>query len=261
VFQTLDLFDPFPPNVLDVDYKPGRDMLTTQWLLAGGDDVQAIVAPGREQRGQPLTEAQSSVAAKWHHFTGGGAELDVLAARHDGDTVVGGGVSHSLVGGVWRIDLSNTQLAARHVTSLLANFDHAWTPGGRSLYGFGEYFYNGFGLAGTGPGPVEIDPALAVRLARGDVFSLGRHELAAGVRFEWTPLLTLSPTAIVNLRDGSTFALVQLQYGWRQNLVVYAGVQAGLGPAGTEYGGVAADQLPGRLSPGTRVWLRLARYF
>ena len=137
VFQTLDLFDPFPPDVLDVDYKPGRDMLTTQWLLPGGDDVQAIVVPGRERRGQPLTADQSSVAAKWHHFVDG-AEVDVLAARHDGDAVLGAGLSHSLAGGVWRVDVSHTWLASRHVTSLLANFDRAWAPGRRNLYAFGE---------------------------------------------------------------------------------------------------------------------------
>jgi len=45
VFQVLDLFNPFPPNVLDTDYKPGRDMLTTQWRLPWGD-LQAIVVPG-----------------------------------------------------------------------------------------------------------------------------------------------------------------------------------------------------------------------
>jgi len=260
VFQTLDLFNPFPPNVLDVDYKPGRDMLTTQWLIATGDDVQAIVVPGREDRGQPLTLAQSSVAAKWHHSSGD-AEWDVLLARHDGDAVVGGGVSHSLAGGIWRVDVSHARLATRHVTSMLGNFDRAWTPRGHTLYGFGEYFYNGFGVSDTGPGAIEIDSALLGRLERGEVFNLGRHELAGGVRYDWTPLVTLSPTAIINLRDGSTFALVQVKYDWRQNLVLFAGLQAGLGSRGTEYGGATVEGLPGYLAPGARVWMRLARYF
>jgi len=260
VFQTLDLFDPFPPNVLDTDYKPGRDMLTTQWLLAGGDDVQAIVVPGRERRGLPLSARQSSAAAKWHHFAGG-AETDLLVARHDGDTVLGGGVSRSLAGGVWRIDVSHVLYDSRHATSLVANFDRSWTPGGRNLYAFLEYFHNGFGVADSGSGAISLDPALLARLERGEIFTLGRDELAGGARFEWTPLLTLSPTAIVNLRDGSTFALLQTQYDWRQNLVLSAGLQTGIGSSGTEYRGVAVNGLPGYLSPGVRVWARLARYF
>jgi hypothetical protein len=28
VFQVLDLFNPFPPNAVDREYKPGSDMLT-----------------------------------------------------------------------------------------------------------------------------------------------------------------------------------------------------------------------------------------
>jgi len=93
------------------------------------------------------------------------------------------------------------------------------------------------------------------------VFSLGRHELAGGARFEWTPLLTLSPTAIINLRDRSTLSLVQVKYDWPENLVLFAGLQAGLGSRGSEYGGVVVDPRMGSLAPGARVWLRLARYF
>ena len=181
VFQVLDLFDPFPPNVLDTDYKPGRDMLTAQWRLPGGD-LQAIVVPGRP-------------------------------------------------------------------------------PGGRTLYAFAEYFLNGFGLPEDGGSAAVLDPALLARLQRGELFSLGRHELASGVRFDWTPLITVSPTALVNLTDGSVYALAQVQYDWRQNLTLYTGVQVGLGPHGSEYGGIAIPGFAGDLAPGTRVWLRLARYF
>jgi len=90
---------------------------------------------------------------------------------------------------------------------------------------------------------------------------LGRHELAGGLRIEWTPLLTIAPSTIVNLADGSLFALLRVQYDWLQNVVVHAGLQAGIGSRGTEYGGVVADGVPGDQSPGTRLWARLARYF
>jgi hypothetical protein len=188
-------------------------------------------------------------------------DVDALAARHDGDVVVGGGASAGLAGGVWRIDLSHTRVNADGVTSLVANFDRSWSPGGRTLYAFGEYFLNGFGLPEDGGSAAVLDPALLERLQRGELFSLGRHELASGVRFDWTPLVTVSPTALVNLTDGSVYALTQVQYDWRQNLTLYAGVQVGLGPHGSEYGGIPIPGFAGDLAPGTRVWLRLARYF
>lgn len=260
VFQVLDLFNPFPPNVLDTDYKPGRDMLTAQWLLPGGD-LQAIVVPGRPPGGGELAADDSSVAAKWHH-TAGHVDVDAMATRHNGDDVFGGGASAGLAGGVWRIDLSHARVQARGVTSLVANFDRAWSPSGRTLYAFAEYFLNGFGLHEDSGSAAALDPALLARLQRGELFSLGRHELASGVRFDCTPLLTVSPTALINLTDGSVYALAQLQYDWRQNLTLYAGVQSGLGPHGTEYGGTAITGFAGGdLAPGTRVWLRLARYF
>ena len=44
------------------------------------------------------------------------------------------------------------------------------------------------------------------------------------------------------------YALAQVQYDWRQNLTLYAGVQAGLGPRGTEYGGIAIRE------PAPAIW-------
>lgn len=260
VFQVLDLFNPFPPNVLDTDYKPGRDMLSTQWLFSNGDDLQAIVVPGRASRDQPLSSGESSAAAKWHHLAGS-AELDLLVARHHDAAFVGAGASGALAGGVWRVDLSHTDADGRHVTSLLANFDRAWVPGGRTVYAFGEYFYNGFGVSTSGRDAVVLDEALMSRFERGELFSLGRHEAAGGLRIDWTPLLSVSPTVLVNVTDGSAFVLVQTQYDWREDLVLFAGVQAGLGRDATEYGGVTISGLPGALGPGTRIWARLAKYF
>ncbi len=261
VFQTLDLVNPFPPDVLDTDYKPGRDMLTTQWLFANGDDVQVIAVPGREGSGRPLTAGESSLAGKWHHFAGG-MEVDVLAARHHGSTVVGGGASHSLAGGVWRVDVSDTSLPTGQVGSLLANFDHGWAPGGRSLYAFGEYFYSGFGVDRIGPRPhPDRIPRCSTGWRVANCSTSGGTSWRRGCDTSGRRWSLLSPTAIVNLTDGSTFALVQVEYDWRQNLVLYAGVQAGLGARGSEYGGVASSATGGSyLAPGTRVWARLARY-
>jgi hypothetical protein len=40
-----------------------------------------------------------------------------------------------------------------------------------------------------------------------------------------------------------------------------AGVQLGLGPRSTEYGGVYSSELDTYLAPGRTFWARVARYF
>jgi hypothetical protein len=49
-------------------------------------------------------------------------------------------------------------------------------------------------------------------------------------------------------------------HDWLQDLLIDAGIQAGIGPGGSEYGGVptASGLL---LAPGQRLWIRLSRYY
>jgi hypothetical protein len=261
VFQVLDLFNPFPPTVIDTDYKPGTDMLTAQWLLAGGDDLQAVVVPRRPGPGRAVTADESSLALKWHHFAGS-TEIELMGARHYGDTVGGGGVSGNLAGGVWRANATVTRLSGGGtVTSLLANLDHSWVWGGRNAYAFAEVFRNGFGLTSLDRDAAALPAPLLDRLARGELFNLGRDELAAGLRLDWTPRLTIEPTAILNVDDGSSMLLVRASFDWLQNLRLDCGVQAGAGPRGTEYGGIPVASLGAFAGPGRLLWVRVSRYF
>jgi hypothetical protein len=261
VFQVLDLFNPFPPNAVDKEYKPGSDMFTAQWLFSNGDDLQGIVVPRRADRSQPLTAAESSAALKWRHLQGS-VQVELVGARHYGDTIGGLGVSGNLVGGVWRLDLSLSSAdGGGPVTSLVLNFDRSWVWGGRNLYGFLEYFRNGFGATSFDQGLEGMDPRLLDRLRRGDLFSLGRDELASGLRFEWTPLTRLEPSVLVSLHEPSAYLLLHLHHDWRENLVLDAGVQLGFGHHGTEYGGVYSSDLGTWLAPGRTIWARISQYF
>jgi hypothetical protein len=261
VFQVLDLFNPFPPNAVDKEYKPGSDMLSAQWLFSNGDDLQGIVVPRRADRSQPVTADESSAALKWRHLHGS-VQVELLGARHYQDTVAGVALSSNLVGGVFRVDLSESFTHDDDaVTSLLVNFDRSWVWGGKNLYGFLEYLRNGFGQTSFDPGLEGLDPRLLDRLARGEVFSLGRDELAAGLRFEWTPLTSLEPTVLVNPRDPSAYLLLHLHHDWSENVSLDAGVQVGLGPHSTEYGGLYSSDLDTYLAPGRTFWARVVRYF
>jgi hypothetical protein len=261
VFQVLDLFNPFPPNAIDKEYKPGSDMLTAQWLFSNGDDLQGILVPRRADRSQPLTAAESSAALKWHHLQGS-LQLELLGARHYQETIAGLGLSGNLVGGVWRFDISETfTREGAAVTSLLLNFDRSWIWAGKNLYGFVEYFRNGFGVTSFGGGLEALDPRLLDRLARGEIFNLGRDELATGLRFEMTPLTSLEPTVLVSLNAPSAYLLLHLHHDWRENLVLDAGVQLGIGARATEYGGVYSSVLDTYLAPGRTFWARITQYF
>jgi hypothetical protein len=261
VFQVLDLFNPFPPNAVDTEYKPGSDMLTAQWLFPNGDDLQGIVVPRRADRSQPLEAAESSAAVKWRHFQGS-VQLELLGARHYRDTVAGLGLSGDLRGGVWRFDLAQTfTQEGDSVTSLLFNFDRSWMWAEKNVYGFVEYFRNGFGATSLDKGIEILDPRLLDRLGRGELFNLGRHELAGGIRFEWTPLTSLEPTVLVNLTDPSAYMLFRFHHDWRQNLVIDAGVQIGFGDRNTEFGGVYSTKLDTYLAPGRTLWFRVSQYF
>jgi hypothetical protein len=261
VFQVLDLFNPFPPNAVDKEYKPGIDTLTAQWLFSNGDDLQGIVVPRRADRNEPLTAAQSSAALKWRHLHRS-LQLELLGARHYQDTVAGLGLSGNLAGGVWRVDVSESFTHdGPAVTSLVANYDRSWVWAGKNFYGFLEYFRNGFGATSFGQGIEGLDSRLLDRLSRGDVFNLGRDELSLGLRFEWTPLTTLESTVLVNPRDPSAYLLLHVHHDWRQNLGVDAGVQLGFGAPTTEYGGVYSSGLDTFVAPGRTFWARLSRYF
>lgn len=260
LFQALDLFNPFAPTAIDTDYKPGTDMLYGQWLFASGGDLQAIAVPRRAGAGEPVAGGESSLAVKWHSLHGG-VDLDLLGARHYRDTVLGLGLTGSVAGGVWRLDAAHTRIDdGGGVTSVVANLDRSWLWKERNVYGYVEYFRNGFGEPSLDRPLEELDPSLLERLVRGELFNLGRDELGAGLRLEWTPRLLLEPVLILNLNDLSALVQLKLRYDWLQDLLIDAGAQAGLGPADTEYGG-APTASGALLAPGRRLWVRLSRYF
>jgi hypothetical protein len=133
---------------------------------------------------------------------------------------------------------------------------------GRNATVFAEYYRNGFGVAGQPFNLADLPPALTDRLARGQVFTTRRDYVAGGLTVEATPLLTLSPTLIVNLNDGSALALLAATYSLADNITLVAGAQAAIGPARTEFGGLPLSETsPVLLAPPAQLYLQLRRYF
>jgi hypothetical protein len=191
-------------------------------------------------------------------------DFDLLAARHYDENVFGFGINRSVGGAVARADLAVTDLrGGGHAGSLVANIDYSWVAWARNMYGFAEYYRNGFGEtdAGDYAGITAANPALAARLARGEVFVLGRDYAALGLQIELAPLWNLFQTLIVNLHDASGFYQLRGVHDLRQDLQLQAGVNFPFGGAGGEFGGVATV-LPGvSTAPARSVYLRAAYYF
>lgn len=262
VFRPMDLFDPFGPTATDTEYKPGVDMFYVQRLFADGSDLQFIVAPRQDRAGGPVTADASSIAL---HFqtTVLGHGTTLLAARDHGDWVAGLGVNGALGGATWNLELVPTVLKAGGVrVSGIANISDAMTLFGRNATVFAEYFRNGFGVAGQAYDLASLPPDLVDRLARGQVFDTRRDYLAGGATLEVTPLLDLSPTLIVDLNDGSVLALAAATYSLADNVTLAAGVQAPIGRARTEFGGLPLTaSSPVALAPPGQIYLQLRRYF
>lgn len=259
VFQPLDIFNPFSPIAIDKEYKTGDDMLYGQQTYGGRSDLQAILVPRRDPLSGRLANDQSSLAMKYHN-TLGGSDVDVLLARHYDELLFGLGLVRNVGGAVVRMDLAISDTAsAGRVSSVVINTDYSWVGFNRNMYGYLEFFHNGFGV----PAAEYATPsaALSARLLRGELFTLGRDYLAAGLQTEINPRLNVYNGLIQNLHDSSGFYQLRGVYDYRQNLPLQAGINLPYGGRGSEFGGVSI--VPGGpvLAPARSVYIRAAYYF
>lgn len=259
-FQVLDFVNPFSPIAIDKDYKTGEDMLYAQWQLLNAGDAQLMVLPRRDPLTRELDHERASHALKLHTRTAG-FDVDVLAARHYDQNLLGVGIVHSLGGAVWRLDALNTDVPQQdNVWSLVTNLDYSWVLFGKNMYGFAEYYRNGFGSA-RAIAYVPADPALTARLARGEIYTVGRDYATLGLQVELSPLVNAFSTIIQNLNDASRILQIRGVYDWRQNTQFMAGINLPDGEHGSEYGGLPTS-LPGAwLASGRSFYLRAAYFY
>jgi hypothetical protein len=261
VFRPMDLFDPFSPTATDAEYKPGTDMLYMQYLFADGSDLQFIAVPRpAAEGGQPTSNASS--LALHYHGTLFGVETTALLARDHGDWTGALGINGPLSGATWNIEALPTALRNGPVVfSALANISDAQTVFDRNATLFVEAFHNGFGVEGAAT-LATLPPALYDRLARGQLFNLRQDYLAAGMTLEWSPLVTVSPTAIADCDDGSVYLLLAADWSLSNTLTLVAGAQAPVGARGSEFGGIGlAPGSPIVLSPPAQLYVQLRQYF
>ena len=237
VFQPMGLFTPFAPTTVDRDYKTGDDLFLVERLFANGSDLKLLVV-GRKNVAGELDWDASSAALKWHGFVGAG-ELELVAARHYQDEVLGIGVRVPIGGALARADIVATSLrdSGWRLSGLL-NIDYSLMLLQRNAYVFAEYFHNGFGARDLPETPLDLSAELFARLGRGEVFNLMRDYLAIGGSYEWHPLWNQALTLIGNLGDGSALLQTSISFEPGDHQRVQVGWLEPIGGAGKEFGGV-----------------------
>ena len=262
LFTPMDILNPFDPAAVDKEYKSGDDMLYGQYLLTNGNDVQAVAVVRRNPVNGDVEQDSSSVALKYHGFWGSN-EYDLLLAEHYGETLVGLGASTDFGGAIWRGDLTWNDTDTSSVISAVAGASYSWVLREHNWTGFLEYFYNGFGQSDgdySVPG-LASNPELLKRLARGELFNLGRHYLGASVTVEVTPLFNFTPNVFINLTDPSALAQLVFTYDWKQDIQLLGAFNFPIGPNGSEYGGIESTQPGLYVSTGPSLFAQLAWYF
>ena len=262
IYNVMDIFNPFDPAAVDKEFKTGDDMLYGQYLQSNGNDVQGVMVFRRDPFTGDVEADRCSLALKYHRMASI-SEYDALVAQHYGDTLVGAGANVSVGGAVWRGDLMVSFTDEDIVPSLVGSFSQSWIWGGKNLSGVAEYFYNGFGQS-NGCYSFECladNPDLLERIARGEIFTLGRNYLALSAMIEVTPLFLLTPNVFLNVADPSALVQVVFQNDLRENLLLWSAINVPIGADGTEFGG-AATGIPGLyLSSGPSVSVQLVWYW
>jgi len=264
IFNPMDLFNPFAPTEVDRDYKPGDDLVAAQINLPRSTDLQLLCVAHRNPETHDAGFNESSLGGK-AHFSRGTTELDIMAARHYEDYVLGFGSRGYLADAAWRLDATWTALSdpaqesPDGYLSLVANMDYSWVLWDKNFYGLVEFYFNGLG--DNDYEDAIANPDIVERLARGELFVLGRSYLSASVQIELHPLLQFYLTAINNINDPSGILQPRLQWDLSQDLQMTLGANLYYGAPDTEYGGF---KLPGtsiRTRPADGVYLWFTYYF
>ena len=261
LFSPMDIFDPFAPTDIEREYKLGEDLVSVQ-VPSNWGEFQVLGVVRREPLTHDVEMSQSSLAGKWHKELGK-INLDVMAARHYTDDVIGFGAVGDLGGASWRLDATYTFLneASNRAgyLALVTNIDYSWVWHSKNFYGNAEFYFDGLGTNDYSVG--SMDPALVARLARGEMFTVGRYYVDGTLQVELHPLLNVYATSIVNLHDPSGILQPRGIWSILTDLQLTFGANMAWGKPGTEFGGIYIPYTPYTNRAPTGVFLWLSYYF
>ena len=230
-WKPIDLLSTFAPTEIDSEYKPGVDALRLDFALTQRHTLALVAVAGElaDDHDAEATLAGSSFAGRLK-LGFEGWDLGFFSGYVREDLVVGIDAF---------VDLKKVPL---HAEASLT-----WVPDGDRARGDGQLFvratagviwtipkfqlvaeihYNGAG----GADPEDYaGEALSARAAIGEVFTLGRYYLGLVARWEAHPLLSLTLTAMANLRDPSVLVTPGLSYNMAENVELIFGALLPIG--------------------------------
>jgi hypothetical protein len=226
VFTPMDVVNPFSPATVDTEYKPGVDALRADafWGTAGQATLVAAWAGDTER-----VSEEDLVAAGHVQSTVGVTDLRGLLAYVRGDGVLGAGITSALGGAGVHSDVTLTLPGPEtpeedpfvravlggevrpHSTTTVALEGYLQTWGASSPQGY-------------------LEQAQSPRVARGEVWLLGRGYASLSVLQEMSPLVQVSAALIANVTDPSALLAPSLTWSVADEAVVGLGGYVALGP-------------------------------
>lgn len=262
IFNPVDMFNPFSPTSLIRDYKTGDDMVIVNFPASERGDVQMLWVPRRNTETGDVSLNESSLASRLQLGLEG-VDLDIMALRHRGDSVMAlGGVGYvgeSALRADIMINLAESDPERWGFVSGVINMDRSWTWFDRNFYGLLEFYANG---AGSRDYMDAIkDPWLFSRIKSGEIHLLGRSYLGGSLQVELHPLLNMSMTGMFNIEDKSCFFQPQLAMDASSSLKINIAADLPGGKRDTEFGGIPVPGTVSYISPPIRIYTWITYWF
>lgn len=261
-FNPADIINPFPPEEIDREYKPGEDMVDLNIQTGEESGLEVLFVPRRDDATGDPSWNHSSLGIKLSLFPGE-MDTDSFLIKHYRDIVIGGGMEGYLSGAAWRGDLIWTFLRGKgqrgNYISVNGNMDYSWTLWAKNFYGFLELYYNGLG--GKDYGNTLLRPEIMERISRGEIFLLGRFYGGGNIQVEIHPLLNGFLNLLINLQDPSGLVQTYLIWDVLQDVRITIGTTIPFGRDGTEFGGYSIS--PGNITtePDRTMYVWIGKYF
>lgn len=258
-FNIQDIVNPFPPAIIDAEYKPGADMLYLSKTFGVSTRVELAAVPRRAIDTHELEYEESTLALRVAQMLADSEnELQLTAAHHYNRALLGLGFNHPWQGAIIRADvLAKERTGGGADISFIGNIDRGWEIFERNWYTSFEYFHSGSGADSNEIS--EFSEDLSLSLVRGDLFTVGTDYLALGMRQEVTPLFNLYQLYIQGLNPAGSLLQLKGVYDLSENITFTVAGTLGLGGSGSEFSGVKQQGL--LIERGDSLFLQIARYF
>lgn len=196
IWTPSDLFVAFSPVEIDREFKAGVDAISLKVPLGAFSQLEMVYAAFDDDFSKH--DAAVRIQKNIDNFT-----LGLMGGKFFREAVIGpffdGEITGIGVRGEFTLthNTGHTHQERRTFIRGVGNLDYRFTNG---LYVLLEYYVNGFGE--TDP---EDYPRLfgSERLARGEIFNVGRHYLGTSLTYEPHPLVQASLFSLWNLLDQS----------------------------------------------------------